>query len=593
MILDKVNSPEDLKKLNIEEMNTLADEMRELIIKKVNTTGGHMGPNLGIIEATIAMHYVFNSPEDKIVFDVSHQCYPHKILTERKEGFTNPESYLKFTGYTAPEESEHDLFKVGHTSTSVSLATGVAKARDLKGENGNVIALIGDGSLSGGEAYEGLNNAAVLGTNMIVLVNDNDMSIAENQGGLYKNLKELRDTNGKAETNFFKALGFEYFYIEEGNNIEKLIETFKKVKDIDHPVVVHMNTIKGHGLAIAEQNKEAFHWILPGTLDERPAVSAPAGETYNSITTDFILEKAKSDPTVIAISPATPGAYGFTQEFRKKLGKQYTDVGIAEEHAVAYASAMAKCGAKPVLAILSSFVQRTYDQLSQDLCLNNSPVTILVHWGGLSGADATHLGCFDIPLISNIPNIVYLAPTCKEEYLAMLEYSLSQQERPVAIRVPNAELISTGIQDITDYSKLNKFCLCEKGENVAIIGLGTFFPFAKQVKEEIKEKLGVNATLINPKFITGIDEEMLESLKADHKLVITLEDGLLDGGFGEKISRFYGNSDMKVLNYGGKKEFTDRVPLDELYRRYRLTKELITEDTAKCLHSLKQLSSQF
>lgn len=583
MILDKINTPDDLKKVPVKELDMLADEMRELIIKKVNTTGGHMGPNLGIIEATIALHYVFNSPQDKIVFDVSHQCYPHKMLTGRKEGFTNPEMYHKYTGYTAPEESPHDIFKVGHTSTSVSLAAGLAKARDLRGGKENIIALIGDGSLSGGEAYEGLNNAAVLGSNIIILVNDNDMSIAENQGGLYQNLKDLRDSNGKSDCNFFKSLGFDYYYIDEGNNIEKLIETFKKVKDINHPVVVHMHTIKGHGLAIAEENKEAFHWILPGTLDNKPSSPAEATEDYNTITTGFILEKAKSDTSIVAITPATPGAYGFTHEFREKLGKQYIDVGIAEEHAVAYASALAKSGAKPILAILSSFVQRTYDQMSQDLCLNNSPITMLVHWGGISNGDATHLGSFDIPLISNIPNIVYLAPTCKEEYIAMLDWSLRQTGYPVAIRVPFGQFVSSGKEDKTDYSVLNKFKVTEQGEKAAILGLGNFYSLAKEVKDELKKNCGIDATLINPVYITGLDEELLENLKQNHSVVITLEDGILDGGFGEKIARFYGNSDMKVLNYGGKKEFTDRVPLEELYNRYRLTKELISDDVAKIL----------
>lgn len=583
MILDKINTPDDLKKVPVKELDMLADEMRELIIKKVNTTGGHMGPNLGIIEATIALHYVFNSPQDKIVFDVSHQCYPHKMLTGRKEGFTNPEMYHKYTGYTAPEESPHDIFKVGHTSTSVSLAAGLAKARNLRGGKENIIALIGDGSLSGGEAYEGLNNAAVLGSNIIILVNDNDMSIAENQGGLYQNLKDLRDSNGKSDCNFFKSLGFDYYYIDEGNNIEKLIETFKKVKDINHPVVVHMHTIKGHGLAIAEENKEAFHWILPGTLDNKPSSPAEATEDYNTITTGFILEKAKSDTSIVAITPATPGAYGFTHEFREKLGKQYIDVGIAEEHAVAYASALAKSGAKPILAILSSFVQRTYDQMSQDLCLNNSPITMLVYWGGISNGDATHLGSFDIPLISNIPNIVYLAPTCKEEYIAMLDWSLKQTGYPVAIRVPFGQFVSSGKEDKTDYSVLNKFKVTEQGEKAAILGLGNFYSLAKEVKDELKKNCGIDATLINPVYITGLDEELLENLKQNHSVVITLEDGILDGGFGEKIARFYGNSDMKVLNYGGKKEFTDKVPLEELYNRYRLTKELISDDVAKIL----------
>lgn len=583
MILDKVNTPEDVKKLSIEEMNTLANEMRELIIKKVNTIGGHMGPNLGIVEATIALHYVFNTPVDKFVFDVSHQCYSHKILTGRKEGFTDPDKYLKYTGYTAPEESEYDLFKVGHTSTSVSLATGVAKARDLKGEKANVIALIGDGSLSGGEALEGLDNAAILKSNMIIIVNDNDMSIAENHGGLYKNLKLLRETNGQAETNFFKSLGFEYHYLEEGNNIEKLIETFKKVKDTDHPVVVHIHTLKGHGLAVAEENKEFFHWIMPGALDEfgKTPATSPA-EDYVSITKDFIMKKAKEDKTVIAINAGTPGVFGFSKDYRTELGEQYTDVGIAEEHAVAYSSALAKSGAKPIFCVMSSFVQRTYDQMSQDLALNNSPITMLVYWGGLSSADATHLCSFDIPLISNIPNIVYLSPATKEEYCAMLEYSLNQTQHPVVIRVPNV-WVSTGVEDKTDYSVLNKFKVETKGEKVAILGLGNFLGLAFEVKDELKKKFGFDATVINPRFASGIDEELLEDLKQNHKVVITLEDGQLDGGFGEKVARYYGNSDMKVLNFGGKKEFTDRVSIEELYAKYHLTKELITEDVSKII----------
>lgn len=581
-ILEKVYYPNDLKKLAISEMEPLAQEIRDLLIKKVNTTGGHMGPNLGFVEPTIALHYVFNTPEDKIVYDVSHQCYTHKILTGRKEGFLKPENYAKFSGYTNPDESEYDCFVVGHTSTSVSLACGLAKARGLKGGNENVIAVIGDGSLSGGEAYEGLNNAAELGSNIIIIVNDNEMSIAPNFGGLYSNLRLLRETNGKAECNFFKAMGFDYYYLENGNNTAELIELFKKVKDIKHPVVVHLHTLKGKGLAPAEADKEAFHWILPGTLDKKDTPEQ-ASENYFTVTTDYILNKAKQDKTVFAISPATPGAYGFTREFREKMGKQYTDVGIAEEHAVACASAMAKAGAKPILSILSSFIQRTYDQLSQDLCLNNSPATILVHWAGLSGADMTHLGCFDIPMISNIPNLVYLAPANKEEYLAMLDWSVEQTQHPVAIRVPFGAFISTGVADNTDYSKLNKYCMVEKGSDVAVIALGTFFEKGKELKRVLKESAGIDVTLINPKFITGIDTEMLESLKENHRLVVTLEDGILDGGFGEKITRFYGNSVMKVLNFGAKKEFTDRVPLEEIYKLNHLTTDLMIQDIKNLL----------
>ena len=491
----------------------------------------------------------------------------------------NPENYYKYTGYTAPEESEYDLFKVGHTSTSISLATGLAKGRDLLGGSENVIALIGDGSLTGGEALEGLNNAAVLNSNIIIVVNDNDMSIAENQGGICNMLTELRENNGKVKNNFFEALGFEYFYLEEGHNIQKLIELFSAVKGTNHPVVVHIHTQKGKGFKPAEVDKEPFHWILPHTLDElgsEPQMS----EDYNSITKDYLLNKIKEDSSVFVMNAATPGVFGFDKNYRNKLGKNYIDVGIAEPQAVAMASGIAKKGAKPVLCVMSSFIQRTYDQLSQDLALNNSPATILIYWGGISEADATHLCTFDIPVISNIPNIVYLAPTCKEEYLRMLDWSVNQNEHPVVIRVP-MNWSCRGFEDNTDYSVLNKYKMEERGDTVALVGLGTFFERAKEVKELLKSKLNINATLINPRFITGIDCEMLESLKQNHKVVVTLEDGELNGGFGEKISRFYGNSNMRVLNYGSYKEFTDRASIDELYTKYRLKPELIVEDIAK------------
>ena len=581
-MIENVNNPSDIKSFTNKELQILAEDIRKAIIKKVNTTGGHMAPNLGIIETTIAMHYVFNSPQDKIIYDVSHQCYPHKMLTGRKDGFLEELSYNKYTGYTAPEESVHDIFKIGHTSTSVSLAVGTAKARDLLKQNYNVIALIGDGSLSGGEAYEGLNNAATLNSNIIIIVNDNDMSIAENKGGLYSNLKLLRDTKGKSETNFFKSLGFDYYYEEEGNNIEKLIEIFRKVKDTNKPTIVHIRTLKGKGLVQAETNKEKFHWVMPGILDEKS--NTQQTENYYTITTDFILEKAQNDRRIVAITPATPGAYGFTKEFRDKLGEQYVDVGIAEEHAIAYASALAKNGAKPILAIMSSFVQRTYDQLVQDLCLNNSPATILVFWGAISESDATHLGIFDMSMMCNIPNLVCLAPTNKEEYLAMLKWSTEQDQHPVVIRVPFIQLESTGIDDKTDYSKINKSKVIKHGSQIAILGLGNLFKHATELANEITKIFKIEPTLINPVYYSGIDAELLNKIKENHKLVITLEDGILEGGYGQKVASYYGNSNIKVLNYGADKEFTDRLPLDELYTKYRLKPELIIEDIQQALN---------
>lgn len=581
-ILNKINTPDDVKKLNTAELKELASDIREALLRKVSTKGGHFGPNLGMVEATIAMHYVFNSPVDKIVYDVSHQSYPHKMLTGRKNAFINPEEYHSVTGYTSQHESEHDFFTIGHTSTSVSLACGLAKARDVKGEKGNVIAVIGDGSLSGGEAYEGLNNAAELGNNMIIVVNDNDMSIAENHGGLYKNLKLLRETKGQAENNFFKTLGLDYVFVD-GHDIEALIETFSKVKDIDHPIVVHMYTIKGKGYDKAVENKEPFHYTMPFDLETGKLLGDFSAETYISILSNFLEENARRDKKVVGITAATPSFMGLNSLRTPEFKDQYIDVGIAEEHAIALASGMASQGAKPVAVFMSSFIQRTYDQLSQDLAINNNPALIVVNAGGISGADVTHLGLFDIPLISNIPNIVYLAPTSKEEYLAMLQWGLDQQEQPVVVRTPSAEVVSTGEKIEPDFSKLNTYKKVAQGNKVAIIGLGAFFKLGQEVKKHLKETTGIDATLINPRFITGLDENMLNSLVEDHEVVITLEDGLLNGGFGEKIARFYGDKDVKVLNFGATKEFTDSVPVEELYTRYHLTKELIVDDIKSAL----------
>lgn len=575
-ILQNINKPTDVKELNNEQLNILATEIREAILNRDSVIGGHVGPNLGIVETTIALHYVFNSPIDKIVWDVSHQCYPHKLLTGRKEGFITDEGMKKISGYTNQDESEHDFFKVGHTSTSVSLACGLAKARDLKGEKHNVIAVIGDGSLSGGEALEGFNNAAVLGSNIIIIVNDNEMSIAENQGGLYTNLRLLRETNGSAELNMFKALGFEYHYVADGNSTQDLIKALSSVKDTDKPIVLHIHTLKGKGYKLAEENKETWHWNVPFNIEDGSPKWNMSGENINDLTYNYILEKIKTDDTIVAVNAGTPGVFGLNAERRKTLGKHFVDVGIAEEHAVAFASALAKGGAKPIYLVMSSFIQRTYDQLSQDLALNNNPAVILVAWGGISGADMTHLCSFDISMTSNIPNLVYLAPTNVEEYMAMLDWAVEQNEHPVIIRQPK-EMIHTSLPVDTDYSKLNTYKIEEQGTKVAIIAEGSFFKLGKNVAEELRQH-NIKPTLINPRYLTGIDKECLENLKNDHQLVITLEDGELDGGFGEKIARFYGSSEMKVLNYGSFKEFTDRANLNELYTRYRLKPELIVKD---------------
>lgn len=585
MYLEKINSPEDVKNLSINEMNELSSEIRQVLLKKLSEHGGHIGPNLGIVELTVALHHVFNSPQDKIVYDVSHQSYIHKMLTGRRDAFINSEKYDDVSGYTNPHESEHDFFNIGHTSTSVSLACGLAKARDLKDEKDNIIAIIGDGSLSGGEAFEGLNNAAEAGTNMIIIVNDNDMSIAENHGGLYKNLKELRDTNGKSECNFFKSMGLDYYYVNDGHDFDQLISVFNKVKDTDHPVVIHIHTIKGKGFELAETNKEQWHWGMPFVLETGDSKFPMSdAEDYGDLTAKYLLNEMKQDPTVAVITSGTPGVLGFSPERRAEAGRQFIDVGIAEEHAVALASGMAANGGKPVYGVYSTFLQRTYDQISQDLCINNNPAVILVTLASVYGMnDVTHLGLYDIGMMSNIPNLVYLAPTCKEEYFAMLKWSMNQQDHPVAIRIPAMGVINSGNEDNTDYSELNKYQVTKQGKDVAVIALGDFYQLGQSLVEKLSSENGIEATLINPKYITGLDEELLETLKKEHKLVITLEDGILEGGFGERIARYYGSSDVKVLNYGIKKEFLDRYVPDELMKKNRITPEQMSEDIMNIL----------
>lgn len=579
MYLEHISGPADVKKLSLAEMTALCGEIRTALIEKLSRHGGHCGPNFGFVEATVALHYVFDSPKDKMVFDVSHQTYPHKMLTGRAEAFLDPAHYDDVSGYSNPHESEHDHFTIGHTSTSVSLACGLAKARDLRGESGNVIAVIGDGSLSGGEALEALDYAAELDGNLIIIVNDNDMSIAENHGGIYGNLRLLRETGGKAECNLFRAMGLDYRFVADGNDLSAMIEALRAVKDAKKPVVLHIVTEKGKGFAPAEQHKEEWHWCMPFDRETGKPLMSTEGESWESITTDFMLERMKRDPAVCMITSGTPTVLGFTEDKRRLAGRQFIDVGIAEENAVALASGIAAAGGKPVYGVYSTFIQRTYDQLSQDLCINNSPATIIVAWGSVYGMnDVTHLGLYDIPMMSGIPNLVYLAPTSREEYLAMLDWSIDQTDHPVAIRMPGGPLISTGEAVKPDFSRLNEYQVAHRGAKVALLGLGSFFSLAQQAAALLKTQTGIDATVINPRFITGLDEKLLRELTADHDVVVTLEDGQLDGGFGEKIARFYGADAVKVLNFGLKKEFLDRYDLEQVLRDNHLTPELIVSD---------------
>ena len=577
MLLEKIQSPKDVKVLSMPQLHELAQEIRDGILNRDSNIGGHVGPNLGIVETTIAMHYVFNCPEDKFVFDVSHQSYPHKMLTGRAFGYYDNNRFQEISGYSSPAESpEYDQFELGHTSTSISLASGLQKARDIKGTKENIVVLIGDGSLSGGEALEGLDEVGELGTGIIIIVNDNEMSIAENHGGLYKNLALLRETNGKAECNLFRAMGLDYKYVADGNDVETLIKTFQEVKDIDHPIVVHIHTEKGKGYAPAEQNKEPWHWSMPFDIETGKPKVEGGGEDYGNMTAEYLLEEMKKDKHLVAVTSGTPTVAGFFKNRREEAGAQHVDVGIAEEQAVAMISGMAKGGIRPVYNVYSTFIQRTYDQIAQDLCINGNPAVINVFCASLYGMnDITHIGFYDIPMLSNIPNLVYLAPTCWEEYKTMMAWGIQQTAHPVAIRVPGGAVTHSDEQFDEDYSELNRFKMTHKGSKVAIVALGAFYGLGKQVAALLKEQKGIDATLINPRYITGLDEEMLESLKADHEKVITLEDGALEGGFGEKIASFYGDSDMRTLCFGIKKGLYDRYDYQQLAKDNELTPEQI------------------
>ena len=581
MLLEKIKSPADVKALDIKSLEQLAAEMRTALLKKLSKRGGHVAPNLGFVEGTIALHYVFDSPKDKIVYDVSHQSYSHKMLTGRAQAFLEESHYGDVTGYSEPTESEHDFFMVGHTSTSVSLALGLATARDVLRESGNVIAVIGDGSLSGGEAFEGLDNAGEYATNFIVVVNDNEMSIAENHGGLYKSLAELRATAGKSENNYFKSLGFDYKYLEQGNDIASLIEIFKSVKGSTRPVVVHLHTQKGRGYSYAEQNREGWHWAAPFNI-ETGEINWGSGENYGEILGLYLMAKIKSDPKVVVIHSAVPAGIGFYEARRKEAGKQYIDVGIAEEHAVALASGLAKGGAKPIYSTHGTFIQRTYDQLSQDLCANNNPATILVTMSGADGMnDTTHLCIFDIPMLSNIPNLVYLCPTCVEEFKTMADWAIEQTEHPVAIRVPNAVHHRSDIFE-KDYSRLNKFKVVHRGERVALIGLGDFYQRAAAVALELRRE-GIDATLVNPRYASGVDKDLLLELAKTHDVFVTLENGVIEGGFGQKVATSLGDTSAKVLVRGLSKEFYDKVSFADLCEKNHLNPSQVAKDVMQLL----------
>ena len=585
MYIEKISSPADLKKLDIEALKVVADETRQAVLNRVSKHGGHVGPNLGFVEATVALHYVFDAPKDKIVFDVSHQSYPHKVLTGRVSGFLgNIDDMNAISGYSSPAESPvYDNFEVGHTSTSISLATGLQKARDINGTDENIIAVIGDGSLSGGEAFEGLDEASELGTGIIIVVNDNEMSIAENHGGIYKNLRALRESNGTCSHNWFKAWGFDYHYLEEGNDVEKLIGMFRSVKGTDKPTVVHIHTEKGHGFAPAVENKEAWHWGAPFNIEDGSRPAMPATESYEQLYSDWMLREMKQDPTLIAVTAGTPAAAGFNRQKRQEAGKQHIDMGIAEEQAVAMISGMAKGGLHPVWTVYSTFVQRTYDQIAQDLCINSNPAVINVMWGGTGTMnDITHICLFDIPMLCSIPGLTYLAPTTCEEYFAMLKWAIRQDKKPVALRVPSNGVNHAAEPVDADYGFEPKYKVVHEGSKVAVIAAGSFYQKGESVVRLLADR-GIDATLINPRYLNAVDGATLDMLKANHRVVVTLEDGCKDGGFGERIASYYGPTDMKVIVGGVKKDLYDRFDLQQLLGDNRLLDNQIVEDVMDLL----------
>ncbi|KRM26580.1 1-deoxy-D-xylulose-5-phosphate synthase [Limosilactobacillus panis] len=584
-LLNEVDEPEDIKGMTLDELKRLANEMRQLVLERDAAIGGHVGPNLGVMELTLAYHYVFNSPHDKIIWDVSHQCYAHKMLTGRKLAFLDPDHYKDISGFTSPAESNHDFFEIGHTSTSISLAVGMAQARDLLNPDSkdNVVAVIGDGSLSGGLAFEGLNNAAKLKSNLIIVVNDNQMSIDENQGGLYQGLKELRETDGASPNNIFKFMGLDYRYVKDGNDLRAMIDAFKEIKDIDHPIVLHVNTLKGKGYEPAIKEKMTYHWRMPFDLKTGKDKHPFTGESYSdAILAELDRQIAAGEP-VVAMNAAIPGAFNL-KRFQAKHSDRYYDVGIAEQDCISSAVAMAVAGARPVVFQNATLLQRAYDQLVHDMALNDAPVVMIVRGGTIATESATHQGSFDISMISDLPNIEYLAPTNVEELLSMLKWAIKQTDQPVVIREPEKPLIH-GEATQEDYSNI-KYNIAHHGSEVAIMAVGDFWELGKKVCEELKRKINIDATLINPKSLTGIDPQVLHHLSENHDVVVTLEDGNLSGGFGETIDRYYGPTPMKVLNFGAPREFADNVPLEVLYEWYHLTPKQIVDDIEKVVHSL-------
>lgn len=618
MYLEKVNYPEDLKKLDLKKLPILSDEIRKFLINAVSETGGHLSSNLGVVELTVALHYCFNCPKDKIVWDVGHQSYTHKILTGRKNEFSTLRKKDGLSGFPRIGESEYDTFSTGHSSTSIAVALGIAKARDLKRQNYNVLAVIGDGAMTGGLAYEALNNACKSNTKMVIILNDNQMSISPNVGAMSQYLSNLRTTQkylnakddiqhklnsmpviGKPIYNFldktkntvkhtimpnnvFEALGIRYIGPVDGHDITQLVHVFNRIKNLKGPVLIHVMTKKGKGYKPAEINPSVYHGV--GKFDKEVGViqSSVSPKTYSKILGEKLLLMAAYNKKICAITAAMPESTGLGQ-FAKTYPERFFDVGIAEEYAVTFSSGLAVSGYVPVFAVYSTFLQRAYDQILHDVCLSNLHTVFCIDRAGIVGSDGeTHQGIYDISFLLSIPNLVILAPKNGKELEDMFEYAVNKLNCPVAIRYPRGKA-SEVLNDVNTPIELGKSEIIYEGTDIAIVSFGAMMDVAIDVYSDLKEK-GYNPTLINARFAYPMDSECIKSLAKNHRYIYTLEDNILSGGFGEHFTMEIVNSGEKscsVFNFAFPNAYIEQGSREQLFEKYGMDKEHILEKILK------------
>ncbi|MBQ3599808.1 MAG: 1-deoxy-D-xylulose-5-phosphate synthase [Lachnospiraceae bacterium] len=609
-ILDRIKEPNDIKKIPKEEREQLASEIREFLLEKVSKTGGHLSSNLGVVELTMALHLFLDFPEDKLVWDVGHQSYVHKILTGRKQGFENLRQLDGMSGFPKSGESDTDAFNTGHSSTSISATLGMAKARDLQGKKNKVVAVIGDGALSGGMAYEALNNAARLHTNMIVILNDNNMSISENVGGMasylgkirtdirYSNLKVGVENTilkipkvGNALVKkvrcskesikrliipgmLFEDMGITYLGPIDGHNIQDILDMLCRAYMVKGPVLVHVITKKGKGYRIAEKYPSVFHGVNPFRVETGKTISKKGGLSYTDVFSNKLLQLAKENQRITAITAAMPSGTGLSA-FKEKYPRRFIDVGIAEEHAVTFAAGMAKAGMIPVVAIYSTFMQRAYDQILHDVCLGKLPVIFILDRAGIVGNDGeTHQGIFDISFMGNIPNLAILAPKNGKELENMLEFAI-EFHNPIAIRFPRGT-VYTGLGEYQQPIELGKSEIIRKGKRVALLALGSMVKHAQKVSELLLQH-GIEATLVNVRFAKPIDETLLLELEKEHDIYVTMEENVAWGGYGQQVSSVICREqlDVSLINIAIKDMFVEHGKVYELYKRLGLDPQSI------------------